>query len=79
MRIDLAKNMPQFLGRRYRGGASCQAGQTRCTFGCQVGAIDGGMKPNHEPAEIKRRLDMHVTSKDRPVPGTEGMTDFNNN
>jgi hypothetical protein len=27
MRIDLAKNMPQFLGRRYRGGASCQAGQ----------------------------------------------------
>ena len=41
--------------------------------------LTGGMKPNHEPAEIKQRLDMHVTSKDRPVPGTEGMTDFNNN
>jgi hypothetical protein len=41
--------------------------------------LTGGMKPNHEPAEIKQRLGMHVTSKDRPVPGTEGMTDFNNN
>ena len=35
--------------------------------------LRGGEKPSHEPAEIKQRLDMRVTSKDRPVSGTKGL------
>lgn len=35
--------------------------------------LTGGAKPSHDPAEIKQRLDMRVTSKDRPVPGTKGL------
>ncbi|HJT51626.1 MAG TPA: galactose oxidase-like domain-containing protein [Nitrosospira sp.] len=34
--------------------------------------LTGGEKPSHDPAEIKQRLDMRVTSKDRPVPGSKG-------
>lgn len=32
--------------------------------------LTGGEKPGHDPAEIKQRLDMRVTSKDRP--GSKG-------
>ena len=37
--------------------------------------LTGGAKPDHEPAEIKQHLDMHVTSKDNPVPGTKRPND----
>jgi hypothetical protein len=33
--------------------------------------LTGGPKPEHDPAEIKKHIDMHVTSKDNPVPGTK--------
>ena len=37
--------------------------------------LTGGGKPDHEPAEIKQHLDMHVTSKDNPAPGTKKPSD----
>jgi hypothetical protein len=33
--------------------------------------LTGGGKPDHEPAAIKQHLDMNVTSKDNPSPGTK--------
>jgi len=33
--------------------------------------LTGGAKPDHDPATIKQHIDMHVTSKDNPVPGTK--------
>lgn len=35
--------------------------------------LTGGQRPAHEPAMIKERIDMRMTGKERPVPGTEGM------
>lgn len=37
--------------------------------------LTGGGKPDHEPAEIKQHLAMHVTSKDNPAPGTKKPSD----
>jgi hypothetical protein len=34
--------------------------------------LTGGAKPDHDPAEIKQHIDMHVTSKNDPVPETKG-------
>jgi hypothetical protein len=34
-------------------------------FRCQGVQLTGGEKPGREPAEIKQRLDMRVTGKDR--------------
>jgi plastocyanin len=35
--------------------------------------LTGGLQPKHDPATIKERIDMRMTGKERPVPGTEGM------
>ena len=35
--------------------------------------LTGGRKPSHEPAMIKELIDMRLTGKEIPVPGTEFM------
>jgi len=35
--------------------------------------LTGGERPQHDPAEIKERIDMRMTGTERPVPGTEGF------
>jgi FtsP/CotA-like multicopper oxidase with cupredoxin domain len=35
--------------------------------------LTGGRRPKHDPAAIKEWIDMRMTGKERPVPGTEGM------
>jgi FtsP/CotA-like multicopper oxidase with cupredoxin domain len=37
--------------------------------------LTGGRKPDHEPAAIKQHVDMRVTSKDSPAPGTKKPSD----
>jgi len=35
--------------------------------------LTGGQKPQHEPAMIKQMIDMRMTGRERPVPGTIGL------